>query len=233
MKCIVIGLGNFGAALSLRLMEEGHEVIGVDTNATYVNHLQDKLTHTLVMDSTNEFALTELPLADSDVVVVGIGEDVGASVTTTALLKKHCDKTRIIGRAISPVHQTILEAMGVTEVVNPESDFAHQFANRLMVSGSIKSFALDDTYEITEVEVPDSFIGKSINDLKIIDTYKVSLVTVLGQKISKNILGHEVVNHQVTGVVHGGTIFKENDRMVLFGSLKAIKKMMSDLNLDN
>ena len=95
MKCIVIGLGNFGAALSLRLMEEGHEVIGIDTNQTYVNQLQEKLTHTLVMDSTNELALTELPLSDSDVIVVGIGEDVGASITTTALLKKHCVKTTI------------------------------------------------------------------------------------------------------------------------------------------
>ena len=233
MKCIVIGLGNFGAALSLRLMEEGHEVIGIDTNQTYVNQLQEKLTHTLVMDSTNELALTELPLSDSDVIVVGIGEDVGASITTTALLKKHCVKTRIIGRAISHVHQTILEAMGVTEVINPEADFAHQFANRLMVSGSVKSFVLDDTYEISEVRVPEAFVGKSINELNIINTYKVSLVTVLGQSISKNILGKEVENYQVTGVVHGGTVFKENDRMVLFGSLKAIKKMMNDLNLDD
>ena len=123
--------------------------------------------------------------------------------------------------------------MGVTEVINPEADFAHQFANRLMVSGSIKSFVLDDTYEISEVRVPEAFVGKSINELNIINTYKVSLVTVLGQSISKNILGKEVENYQVTGVVHGGTVFKENDRMVLFGSLKAIKKMMNDLNLDD
>ncbi|WP_421873292.1 potassium channel family protein [Marinoscillum sp.] len=231
MKCIVVGLGNFGSALSLKLMEEGHEVIGVDTNETYVNQLQDKLTHTLVMDTTNELAIAELPLEDTDVVIVGIGENVGASVTSTALFKKYGKNVRIIGRAISKVHETILEAMGVTEVVNPESDFAHQFANRLVVSGSVKSFVLDENYEISEVKVPESFIGKTVNEVSIVDKYKVSLVTILCQHKSKNILGKEMEGHQVSGVVNGSTVFKENDRLVLFGSVKALKNMMSELSL--
>ncbi|MEQ8576912.1 MAG: NAD-binding protein, partial [Fulvivirga sp.] len=37
MKFIIVGLGNFGSALALKLVEEGHEVIGIDTNQNHVN----------------------------------------------------------------------------------------------------------------------------------------------------------------------------------------------------
>lgn len=231
MKCIIIGLGNFGSALALKLMEEGHEVIGIDSNPTHVNQLQEKLTHTLVMDSTDEMAIAELPLSDTDVVVIGIGEDVGASVTATALIKKYAIDTKIIGRAISKVHQTILEAMGVTEIINPEADFAHQFANKLSVSGSVKTFVVDREYEIAEVKVPEVFVGKSVNDLKIVENWKVTLVTILNESKFKNMLGKEVTERKVTGVVSGSTVFKANDTMVLFGAFKSIRKMMDEFDI--
>ena len=41
MKFIIIGLGNFGATLGLRLVEDGHEVIGVDKRPEPVNLLKD------------------------------------------------------------------------------------------------------------------------------------------------------------------------------------------------
>ncbi|MCB0584598.1 MAG: NAD-binding protein, partial [Phaeodactylibacter sp.] len=73
MKFIVIGLGNFGSTLGLRLVEDGHEVIGVDENLSIVNLLQDKLTHAICMDATDEMAIQRLPLTDTDVVIISIG----------------------------------------------------------------------------------------------------------------------------------------------------------------
>ena len=230
MKCIVVGLGNFGAALSLRLMEEGHEVIGVDTKHSHVDDLKDLLTHTLVMDCTTELAVAELPLDDTDLVIIGIGEDIGASVTTTALFKKYGKNCKIVGRAISKIHQTILEAMGVDEIIRPEAEFAHQFANRISVSGSIKSLVLDENYEIAEIEVPESFVGKSVTEVDLIDNWKVSLVTILQQSVTKNILGSETEKRNVVGVISGSTIFKKGDSMILFGSLKSLKKMMNNFS---
>lgn len=229
MKFIVVGLGNFGSALALKLVEDGHEVIGVDTNETHVNFLQDKLTHTLTFDSTNELAISQLPLSDTDAVIIAIGEDVGASITTTALFRKHGKEIRIIGRAISNVHHTILEAMGVNEIINPEAEFAHQFANRLTVVGTLKSFVLDDDFEIAEVAVPPSFVGKSVNAVETVNRWQVSLVTILCQTYQKNILGKQVASKKVSGVVSGATIFKENDTLVLFGSVKSLRKMMGEL----
>lgn len=230
MKFIIVGLGNFGSALALKLIEDGHEVIGVDTNPNNVMLVQDKLTHTLTFDSTNELAIADLPLSDTDFVIISIGEDVGASITTTALFKKYGKNTRIIGRAISSVHRTILEAMGVNEIINPESEFAHQFANRLTITGTIKSLILDENYEIAEFQVPESFVGKTVQEMDMINRWRVSLVTVLTQKKTRNILGKEITKHQVSGVVTGTTVFRQADTLVLFGTTSDLRKMMEEVS---
>ncbi len=233
MKFIVAGLGNFGSALALKLAQENHEVIGIDCNEELVNELQDELTHTIRMDSTNETAILQLPLDETDVVIVAIGEDLGASMTATALFKKHCVDVKIIARAISQVHRTILEAMDVDEIVTPEAEFANQFANRLMISGTVKSFLLDDTYEVAEFAVPPSFIGKSVDEVGLIEKWQVSLITVLSEEVSKNVLGKETRAHKVQGVVNGQTVFKQSDQLVLFGLIKSLRKMMNSMEHEN
>lgn len=229
MKIIIIGLGNFGSALAIRLIQDGHDVIGVDSNEVLVNSISEKLTHTLIFDSTNENAIRSLPLTDTDVIIVAIGEDVGASVTTTALLKKYGGDTRIIARAISSVHQTIIEAMGINEIINPEFEYANEFAHRITILGSIKTLLLDEDYEIAEFKVPSSFVGKKVRDLDLINTWHVSLVTIMTQLKTTNILGFETSYRKVKGVVTGLTELNENDTLVLFGPIKYLKSMMDAL----
>ena len=119
MKYIIIGLGNFGSSLATTLCSQGHEVIGIDKRENIVQELKDSLTTTMCIDSTEEQALRQLQLFEMDAVVVAIGEDWSASIQTTALLKKIGVK-RIIGRSISQLHKTIIEAIGVSEILNPE-----------------------------------------------------------------------------------------------------------------
>jgi len=88
MKYIVIGLGNYGYVLAEELAAVGHEVIGVDINTQRVDSLKEKLAAAFVMDATDEQALAALPLRNVDAVIVAIGENFGASVRVTALLKQ-------------------------------------------------------------------------------------------------------------------------------------------------
>lgn len=108
MKYIVIGLGNYGGKLAEELTVLGHEVIGVDVREHYVDHLKDKIATAFVLDATDEIALSVLPLKSVDVVIVAIGEDLGASVRVVSLLKKNKVK-HIYARAIDDVHKTVLE----------------------------------------------------------------------------------------------------------------------------
>lgn len=87
MKYIVVGLGNFGASLAEKLTAQGNEVIGIDTRMAKVDLYKERISHTICMDATDEFTVSGLPLKDTDVIVVAIGEDQGANVMATALFK--------------------------------------------------------------------------------------------------------------------------------------------------
>jgi trk system potassium uptake protein len=227
MKYIIVGLGNFGSSLALKLVEGGHEVIGVDNNESYINLYKDKLTHSLKMDSTSELAVGQLPLTDADAVIICIGEDSGAAITAAALFKKYAPKCRIVARYTSEIQRTIFEAMGITEIVNPEAEFADNFANRLTISGNINTYLLDGKYEIAEFTVPESYVGKSVQKVDIVTQWEVSLITIIRHSKRKNFLGREVYENKVLGVISGSTLFEESDTLLLFGKIKDLENMMN------
>ena len=116
MKCIIIGLGNFGIALAQRLTAMGYEVIGVDKDMDKVNGYKNSIKNTICLDLNNQQAARNLPLKDADLSIVTLGKDIGASILTVAILKQN-GANRIIARAISDLHKTVLEAMGISEIV--------------------------------------------------------------------------------------------------------------------
>ncbi len=99
MRYLIIGLGIYGANLATDLTAMGHEVIGADHNSTLVEAVKDKISTAYIIDSTDEAALSVLPLKTVDLVIVAIGENFGASVKTVALLRK-LGVDRIYARAV-------------------------------------------------------------------------------------------------------------------------------------
>lgn len=227
MKFIIIGLGNFGASLCIKLMEDGHEVIGVDKSITRVNSLQDKITHSVCMDTTDESSIQTLPMADTDYVIIGIGEDTGASIMTTALLKKYCSK-KIISRAISDLHQTVLEAMGIEEILHPEADTARRLASRFMIKGALVSFSLDDEFDIIEAEVPESYVGMTIQQAKFREQHHINIVTIIRKRRRRGILGNWQTIQEVIGVVSPNTVLEPHDILVIFGRADDIEKLLNE-----
>src|SRR5690554_1477938 len=164
MKYIILGLGNFGASLAEKLTAEGNEVIGIDLNMTKVDAYKEKISHTICMDATDEFTVSGLPLKDTDIVLVTIGEDPGANVMATALLKNF-EVKRLISRAINPLHEKVLQAIGVDEIVHPEEETAERWAKKLCLSNVVDSFELNDDYSIIEVKVPSDCVGKTVREV--------------------------------------------------------------------
>jgi trk system potassium uptake protein len=160
MNFIVIGLGNFGASLAKILTALGHDVIGVDKDMGKVEFFKDKIKNTVSMDITDIHALKNLPLKDCDMVVVCIGHDFGSSVMATAQLKK-LGVQNICGRESSLIHKTVLNAIGVSETINPEYDTAVLFAEKLIMKGVWSIYNITDDVKIAEISIPEDYIGKS------------------------------------------------------------------------
>ncbi|MBK7475498.1 MAG: TrkA family potassium uptake protein [Haliscomenobacter sp.] len=217
MKIIIFGIGNFGASLAMQLSEMGHEVIAIDKNPDKVELIKDQVTHTICLDSTNLVALRSLPLRDTDVAIVGIGENEGASILTTANLKT-LGVPRVISRSISPTHQTVLEAMGIDEILHPEQDAAERLAKKLNLRSAIETFDLDPNHSVVELELPHSFVGKTVVEVDMRKNYNLNIVTVIRKRLKRNLLGINKVAYVAEGVVKPETHFEEGDILVVFGA---------------
>jgi len=228
MKYIVLGLGHFGRSLGIHLTELGHEVIGADRNIQIVEQLKDKITYTVCLDTTDREAVSSLPLKESDAVIVAIGEDEGASLLTTALVKQLKVK-RIIGRVVSDLQRTVMEAMQIDEYIMPEEEAAERLALRLDNVDIVDSFKVSDRYSIIETKVPAKYIGKTLKEANLTNIFKVIVLTTITIS-EKNAITTGIAAKQASGIANSDTVLKENDLLVLFGELSDIKKLIEKSN---
>ena len=227
MKYIVFGLGSYGAALSARLVELGHEVFGVDSLPERTERSKNHITYVVTLDATNRDAILDLPLLQADAVIIAIGENEGTIILVAALLKQ-IGVRRIICRVMSALQKTVLETMGLNEFVYPEKNSADRLAHTLSIAGVLDSFRVCDQYRILEVHLPGRLMGSTVGDAKF-DDYDIMLVTVKRKTEEKNLLGaiHEKI--QTLGRISATLRFRPEDRLVLFGEPRKIKAFVDHL----
>lgn len=225
MNYLVIGLGNFGASLAIQLTRMGHEVIGLDKRMEKVELYKDEITQTICADCTDIHVARELPLKEADAVIICIGESEGDNIMTTALMKQLKVK-RIISRAISPLHETILQAMEIEEIVHPELDSADRLARNLNNEYFIDSFDLTPDFTIVKVKVPERYAGRPLKELDLRNKHHLTVLTTLVNVSKRNILGIQRNIQEVKGVAHADTILNEGELMVLYGHVKDIERFL-------
>ena len=225
MKYIILGLGNFGASLAQKLTAQGNEVIGIDIRMERVDMYKEKISHTICLDTTDEFTVQGLPLKDTDMVIVAIGEDQGANVMTTALFKNLGVK-RLISRAVNPLHQQVLEAIGVDEIVHPEEETAERWAKKLCLRNVEDSFELSDDFSIIEARVPDEYISKTILEIGVRENFNLLVLTIIKEEEVKSVLGKTRTERNVMGVASPNMKLEANDHLVLYGNNKDIERFL-------
>lgn len=225
MKYIVIGLGNFGSTLASRLTSIGHEVFGVDTSLEKVEQYKDRITHTIALDMSKPSSYKVLPIKDADVVIVAIGEDVGASILTTALLKQN-KANKIIGRAINPLHRTVLESIGLEHIFNPEELAAEMSAKQLEMRGVVDSFDLSEKCSILEIDVPERYLGLPIKDIDFEEKYDLRLIALKHFHDKKNFLGMTSKSSSVDIHLDPEHVLDETDILVMMGDISNFQKMI-------
>lgn len=148
----VIGLGSFGATVALELTQLKHDVIGVDTMKRNVEILSDHITHAVIADATDEHVLEELNIQNCDAVVVAIGEDIEASILCVLNLK-NLGVEKILVKAKTKAHHTILSHLNVTKIIHPEEDMGVRVAQALNYPMVSRYMELDDEHYIIKVPV--------------------------------------------------------------------------------
>ncbi|MGA4729017.1 potassium channel family protein [Micromonospora chokoriensis] len=175
---VVIGLGRFGCHLAASLTRMDREVLAVDRNPDQVQRFSDQLDRVVQADSTEEGALRQLGVASFTRAVVAIGASVEASVLTVLALVE-LGVPQIWARATSQKHAKILSSVGAHHVIFPEAETGDRVAH-LIVSRLLDFVEFDDDFAIATVRVPESFVGRTLLDLR---PDERSGVRVIGAKV--------------------------------------------------
>lgn len=226
MKYIIVGLGNFGASLAEKLTEEGNEVIGIDTRMNKVDLYKERISHTICMDATDEFTVSGLPLKDTDVVVVAIGEHQGANVMATALFKNLRVK-RLISRALNPIHEKVLQAIGVDEIVHPEEETAERWAKKLCLRNVIDSFELDDYHSVVEARVPPKFVGKTVGYIQSEANDRLKILTTIMVSEQDSEVGKKIPRYTVQHVARPTDVLSKDVILVVYGANRDLQKFLN------
>ena len=127
-QILIIGLGQFGMALTKNLFEKGYEVIAADIDQKLVNEASNYATDAICLDAINEISLSKLSPKNRDLIICSIGAR-EPSILTVALLKQMgCEN--LVARASEAIHARILKAIGAKCIINPEYEYGKRFANK-------------------------------------------------------------------------------------------------------
>ena len=210
-QILIIGLGQFGMALTRTLFEKGYEVIAVDTDKKLVNEASNYSTDAICLDAIDEISLSKLSPKNRDLIICSIGSR-EPSILMVALLKQMgCEN--IVARASEAIHARILKAIGAKCIINPEYEYGKRFAHKII----FKSLFLDnnaDALELFEIQVLPFMVDKNLKELQLPDKYNVIVAGVMkDNKYSRPIPDEK---------------FKPEDRILVTGTNEDIEKMLKE-----
>lgn len=225
MKYLVIGLGNLGRAIAENLTRIGNEVIGVDINLHRVDAVKQSISGAISLDTTDKEALSTLPLSEMDAVIVTYGKDFGISVQTIALLKS-LDAGKLIVRSISPIHETVIRAIGVSEIITPESDFSAIYASQALLGNLFRHwYKVTDTHHLYKIKAPETLIGQTIATINPEENFGVRLVAIERPREVRNLIGLKQTQYTVIELITDDLVIQENDLLILFGKMEVLYRM--------
>lgn len=177
---VVIGLGRFGGAVAQSLMTMGHDVMGIDWDAEPVHAWADRLTHCVQADATNVMVMRQLGVADFQHAIVGIGDNLAASLMTLMALTELGIKD-IWVKALTEEHGKIAQRIGAHHTVYPEADMGERVAH--LISGRMIDYIeFEDGFAIAKIHAPPLTHGKTVMESDVRQQFGV---TVLGIKRAK------------------------------------------------
>lgn len=176
-RVVVIGLGNFGYTLAVRLYELGHEVLAIDANADLVDAVGPQISRAVVGDATLRPVLEEAGVRGADVAVVSTGDNLAASVLSLLALRDEGIET-IYVKVRSEEHRRIADALGAVDSIFPERESALDLASRVASTSLRQYVELGQNLSLQEMAVPKEWLGKNLRDLQLPQRYRVQVVAV-------------------------------------------------------
>ena len=197
----VFGLGRYGIAVATELADNGAEVIAVDCDERIVNAAAAELPICKCADITDPEVIRQLGIANVDVVIIAMANNLEASVMAVTLCKEIGVKT-VIAKCANEMHQKILSRVGADKVVFPENESGIRLAKNLLSSGFVDMVSLAKNVSMIELDVKPEWCGKNLIELNLRKKYSINVVALRrGDMVSVDIDPREPLTDRVKLIV--------------------------------
>ncbi len=222
----IIGLGTFGSRLCEELSSKGGVVLAIDNQSNMIERVKEITAQSILVDSTDEEAMSQVPFEDVDTAVVAIGDNIEASILSTAILKK-IGVPRIIARSLSDIHQRVLRQVGADEIINLEIDAGVNLAQKLISPDILDSIPISDSISLAEVLTPQEFVGKSLIELDLRKKMNVTVAAIRRMNLSIDEEGNTIRGENIL-FPGPNDLLEKTDVMLVIGEnepLSAFKEL--------
>ena len=201
----VFGLGRYGTAVAKELVENGIEVIAVDSDERIVNDSVAYLPVCKCADVTDAEVISRLGIGNIDTVIVCMANNLEASVMAVTLCKEAGVKT-VIAKCANEMQQKILLRVGADRVVFPEKESGIRLAKNLLSSGFIDMISLSEDVSMVEIDVKDEWCGKNLIELNLRKKYGFNVVAIKkGDKVNVNVNPEQTIDAECSLIVIANT----------------------------
>ncbi|MBW2645440.1 MAG: TrkA family potassium uptake protein [Deltaproteobacteria bacterium] len=213
MKVAVIRLGLFGSYVAKALYEKGHDVLVIDREKGIAQKAQLFSSKSVIADGTDRDVLEGLGIADMDLIIVAIGNNLSGSILATMYLTELGVKN-IIVKADNDDHKKILEKLGATQVIIPEREMAQKLARSITHPNVLDYLPLTEEYAVMEIIPPKSFVGKTLIDLQLRQKYGIQVIAI-----------KDAVTDAIALVIPPEREIGSTDQLILIGKQEAVEKI--------
>ena len=226
MKIIIVGCGKIGSTILDSLVEEGHDVVGIDTDEKVVNEMMNMYDIMGVCGSGTDYAmLQEAGVENAEIFIAATSLDELNMIS--CFMAKKMGAKHTVARIRNPEYNLenlgfLKQQLDLSMAINPESLAAVEMFNILQLPYAVKIQTFSQrNFEIIEMIIKE---GSALAGMKLMDLrnkFKAKFLICVVQR------GEEVYIPSGTFELQAG------DKIGLTASIPEIQKLMRSLGMEN
>lgn len=221
MKIVIAGAGVIGGSVAEALAEEGHDLTVIDCDPAIVMHTSNSLDVSCVEgNAADPELLREAGAAEADLVVAATEKDEVNMVC--GIIARKMGAGHVIARIRDPLYlsQTkfLREALGLSQIVNPEYECARQISRILRFPSAARVVTFSKgSLEIVEHRIAE---GTALCGLRISD---------MGKRFRANVLVALIERAGQSLIPNGDTVLCAGDRLSITGASSDLRRFFIEI----
>ena len=179
MYIIVVGGGRVGYYLTKALLDEGHEVLLVEKDATICETVTEELGSICLRgDGCEAATLAEVGTDRADMLVAVTGDDED-NLVACQVAKHKFNVPRTIARIRNPQNETLFKKLGIDVTISSTNVILEHIQEKVPTHPLTHLLAIEDKgLEIVEIKIPpeSTTVGKLVKELSLPPGSVLSLI---------------------------------------------------------